>query len=116
MNNIGNTTSRLLIFLVLSLLATGGCATRKSEGNTALTPSVVEGTIVSAIAVEEGFLRVDLPNGTRMEFMTDESVASTTLLLGAAGKKCRVYYRNDWHEDIDGIRSPALLMTKIELL
>jgi len=83
---------------------------------TAAPGPVAEGTITSPIAVEEGFLRLDLSDGTRMEFLTDESVASMDSLLRAAGRKCRVYYQDGWYEDIEGDRSPALQMTKIEWL
>ncbi len=84
-------------------------------GSSAL-PSVVEGTITSPIAVEEGFLRLDLSDGTRMELMTDESVAPMDYLLRASGKRCRVFYKDGFYEDVDGSRSPALQMTRIEWL
>jgi hypothetical protein len=79
-------------------------------------PSVVEGRITSPIAVEEGFLRLDLSDGTRMEFMTDESVVSMDSLLSAAGKRCRVYYKDSFYEDVEGDRSPALQMTRVQWL
>ena len=51
-----------------------------------------------------------------MEFMTDESVASMDSLLNAAGKRCRVHYKDSFYEDVEGDRRPALQMTRIEWL
>lgn len=97
------------------------CGARNSSlisgaSGSSASPSVVEGTIASPIAVEEGFLRFDLSDGTRMEFMTDESVAPMDSLLSGAGKRCRVHYKDNVYENVDGNRSPALQMTRIEWL
>jgi hypothetical protein len=94
----------------------GNSSAFSGVGRSTDAPSVAEGTVASPIAVEEGFLRLDLSDGTRMEFMTDDAVVSMDSLLRSAGKKCRVYYKDSFYEDIEGDRSPALQMTKIEWL
>jgi hypothetical protein len=114
----------LMSYLVVAFVF-AGCAAPTAPSRTgnsspasgaAAAPSVAEGIITSPIAVEEGFLRLDMPDGTRMEFMTDESVASIDSLLRSAGKKCRVHYKNSFYEDVEGDRSTALQITNIEWL
>lgn len=94
----------------------GGSTAIAGAAESSFPPSVVEGRVTSPIAVEEGFLRLDLSDGTRMEFMTDESTVSVDSLLNAAGRRCRVYYKDSFYEDVEGDRRPTLLMTRIEWL
>lgn len=72
-----------------------------------------EGTIVT---VEEGYLLLDLPDGTRKEIGTVEAIMPVDALLPAQGRRCRVDYRPEQVEEIDGSLRTALIMTKFEWL
>jgi len=59
-------------------------------------------TVGTIVTVEEGYLLLDLPDGTRKRMGTVEAIMPADALLSAQGRRCRVDYRPEQAEEIDG--------------
>lgn len=106
----------LLLLLAVAALIVAACQTPNSTSQAVSASSAAMATEGTIVNVEEGYLLLDLSDGTRKEIGTNEAVVPMDALISAQGRRCRVHYRPARIEEIDGSVRTALFMTRFEWL